>query len=123
LGLRADLEETRGEDYLLNDVVNAIYTKLLTFWDHIDKTSHIAAFLDPRYKHFCFPEKSIEEILNPICQILPISLQNESGNNSINTSYFARRLTAHSDQNLQTQDQVMNYWISAKCADNILPLL
>ncbi|CAG8774124.1 903_t:CDS:2, partial [Racocetra persica] len=41
------------------------------YWEYIDKISHVAAFLDPHYKRYCFPGKTVEEILNPIQHRLP----------------------------------------------------
>src|SRR5437588_12215600 len=71
LGLKAHLEENRGVDYLLKDVIIAIQAKLAIYWSQLENASHVAIFLDPRFKHICFPDLTIEELLTQIITRLP----------------------------------------------------
>ncbi|CAG8577957.1 4792_t:CDS:2 [Funneliformis caledonium] len=66
----SNLEIDYGNDYLLNDVVKAILVKFNNYYNKLEETSHIAAFLDPRYKKYCFSEMTDYEIPIPIRNLL-----------------------------------------------------
>ncbi|CAB5353650.1 unnamed protein product [Rhizophagus irregularis] len=70
LAIKIDLYVDRGEDSLLKDLVVPMKEKFETYYEVLKEPTHIAAFLDPRYKSYCFPEMNDNEILQPIQQKL-----------------------------------------------------
>ena len=40
------------------------------YYKKLESSSHISAFLDPRYKKYCFPEMQDNEIISPIQKLL-----------------------------------------------------
>ena len=47
-------------------MINAMKIKFNEHYEGLEESTHIAAFLDPRYKKYCFLEMSEHEILSPI---------------------------------------------------------
>ncbi|CAB5374907.1 unnamed protein product [Rhizophagus irregularis] len=66
LAIKIDLYVDRGEDSLLKDLIIPMKEKFETYYEVLKESTHIAAFLDPRYKSYCFPEMNDDEILQPI---------------------------------------------------------
>ncbi|CAG8479473.1 11531_t:CDS:2, partial [Scutellospora calospora] len=66
LVLRNDLKQDKGENFQLQYVVNTMLSKFIEYFNLITESLHISAFLNSRYKKYCFPYISIEEILTSI---------------------------------------------------------
>ncbi|CAB4492773.1 unnamed protein product [Rhizophagus irregularis] len=93
LGLLVDLNENRGHNYYLSEVLLAICNKIQEYWTHIDKMTHVPAFFDPRYKTIAYKNLEINEILEPIRNNFPDSaLSNLPSNN--NASIFVQHLSS-----------------------------
>ena len=69
LAIKKDLETSRGDESLLKDAINAMKIKYNEYYKKLESSSHISAFLDPRYKKYCFPEMQDNEIISPIQKI------------------------------------------------------
>ena len=64
LSLIAYLNALNNSEYLLNDMVIQIKSKLENYWNNImDDNLKVLAFFDPRYKNLCFPGMEINSIL------------------------------------------------------------
>ncbi len=123
LALKKDLEADYGEDYLLKDIAEAMSEKFNEYFERLEKPSHIAAFLDPRYKKYCFPEMTDREIQSPIRQKL--EQQQQMGVPIISTkkvSSFLKRLKETTSVIETIDDEVHKYWISAEAEEDIKPL-
>ncbi|CAB4399962.1 unnamed protein product [Rhizophagus irregularis] len=121
LGLLVDLNENRGHNYSLSEVLLAIRNKIQEYWTHIDKMTHVPAFFDPRYKTIAYKNLEINEILEPICNNFPDSaLSNLPSNN--NASIFVQRLTSVRQQRNSNTDELLKYWESADASFDIEPL-
>ncbi|CAI2201974.1 17476_t:CDS:1, partial [Funneliformis geosporum] len=87
------------------------------------ETSHIAAFLDPRYKKYCFQKMISYEIQSPIKSLL--EQQQQQGVHIISTkkvSSFLKKLKEATSDIINEDDKVHKYWISAKAEDDVEPL-
>ncbi|CAB4427392.1 unnamed protein product [Rhizophagus irregularis] len=112
LGLLVDLNENRGHNYSLSEVLLAIRNKIQEYWTHIDKMTHVPAFFDPRYKTIAYKSLEINEILEPIRNNFPGSaLSNLPSNN--NASIFVQRLSSVRQQRNSNTDELLKYWESA----------
>ncbi|CAI2195530.1 15117_t:CDS:1, partial [Funneliformis geosporum] len=83
------------------------------------ETSHIAAFLDPRYKKYCFPEMISYEIQLPIRSLL--EQQQQQGVPIISTkkvSSFLKKLKGTTSVIINEDDEVHKYWISAEAEED-----
>jgi hypothetical protein len=78
LSLIAYLNGQNNDEYILQDIVIRIKEKLEEYWNLIDNNSKLPAFLDPRYKNFCFPAVDVNSILEFVRQKLPISTQTQT---------------------------------------------
>ncbi|CAG8830820.1 5166_t:CDS:1, partial [Racocetra persica] len=117
LALRNDLELDKGENYQLQNIVDAMIYKYIEYFNLITESLHISAFLDPRYKKYCFPNMSIEEILTPIRK--KINLQSTLLPPPKKASSFYQKLL-HSSQQVQTiDDEVQKYWSNAEANESI----
>ncbi|CAG8631490.1 4121_t:CDS:2, partial [Scutellospora calospora] len=78
LSLRNDLESKKDINFSLHYVNDAMLYKYIEYFNLITESLHISAFLDSRYKKYCFPNMTDEEILIPIRQKinqqLPLSI-------------------------------------------------
>ncbi|CAG8453444.1 3192_t:CDS:1 [Scutellospora calospora] len=96
-------------------------SKFIEYFNLITESLHISAFLDPRYKKYCFPNMSIEEILTPIRekidQQLPLIVTKPK-----KLSSFYQKLKYTSQQTQILDDEVKKYWLSAE-ADETINLL
>ncbi|CAB4377452.1 unnamed protein product [Rhizophagus irregularis] len=121
LGLLVDLNENRGHNYSLSEVLLAIRNKIQEYWAHIDKMTHVPAFFDPRYKTIAYKNLEINEILEPIRNNFPDSaLSNLPSNN--NASIFVQRLSSVRQQRNSNTDELLKYWESANASFDIEPL-
>ncbi|CAB4443300.1 unnamed protein product [Rhizophagus irregularis] len=121
LGLLVDLNENRGHNYSLSEVLLAIRNKIQEYWIHIDKMTHVSAFFDPRYKTIAYKDLEINEILEPIRNNFPDSaLGNLPSNNS--ASIFVQRLSSVRQQRNSNTDELIKYWESADASFDIEPL-
>ncbi|CAB4481929.1 unnamed protein product [Rhizophagus irregularis] len=121
LGLLVDLNENRGHNYSLSEVLLAIRNKIQEYWAHIDKMTHVSAFFDPRYKTIAYKNLEINEILEPIRNNFPDSaLSNLPSNN--NASIFVQRLSSVRQQRNSNTDELLKYWESADASFDIEPL-
>ena len=59
LAIKKDLEANNGKDYFLENVAKAILEKFNEYYKRLEKSSHIAAFLNSKYKKYYF-SKMIE---------------------------------------------------------------
>ncbi|CAG8706043.1 15184_t:CDS:1, partial [Dentiscutata heterogama] len=66
LALRTELESDKGNNFLLQHVFNIMLYKHIEYFNLITESLHISAFLDPRYKKYCFSTINSKEILAPI---------------------------------------------------------
>ncbi len=66
LAIKKDLEVNNGEDYLLEDIAKAILEKFNEYYERLEEFFHITAFLDSRYKKYCFLEMTEHKIQSPI---------------------------------------------------------
>ena len=58
-------------------MINSMKIKFNEYYEGLEESTHIAAFLDPRYKKYCFLEMSEHEILSPIRNKLEQQLPSE----------------------------------------------
>jgi len=116
LALRNDLE---NKNFLLEEVVEAMLSKFIEYFNRITESLHISAFLDPRYKKLCFPDMTIEEILTPIRQKIN---QQPSLLVSKKVSSFYQKLKNTSQQAQIMDDEAHKYWLFAE-ADETIKLL
>ena len=58
-------------------MINAMKIKFNEYYEGLEESTHIATFLDPRYKKYCFLEMSEHEILLPIRNKLEQQLLSE----------------------------------------------
>ncbi|CAG8776079.1 22974_t:CDS:2, partial [Gigaspora rosea] len=116
LALRNDLE---NKNFLLEEVVEAMLSKFIEYFNTITESLHISAFLDPRYKKLCFPDMTIEEILTPIRQKIN---QQPSLLVSKKVSSFYQKLKNTSQQAQIMDDEAHKYWLFAE-ADETIKLL
>ncbi|CAB4492724.1 unnamed protein product [Rhizophagus irregularis] len=120
LTIKIDLYADRGEDSLLKDVIIQMREKFETYYEVLKEPTHIAAFLDPRYKSYCFPEMSDNEILQPIQQKLS-QVQPTNIIRSAKVSPFLQKLK--STRGIQiVDDEVTKYWNTNDADENIKPL-
>ncbi|CAG8784210.1 7829_t:CDS:2 [Dentiscutata erythropus] len=94
LALRNNLKSDRGEDFLLEEVVNTILSKYIEYFNLITEFLHISAFLDPRYKKLL----------------------------SKKVSSFYQKLKHTSQQAQIMNDKAHKYWLFAE-ADKTIKLL
>ena len=64
IAIKKDLEFDKRNGYFLENVKAVILEKFNKYYELLKESSHIAAFLDSRYKNYCFPEISDYEIQN-----------------------------------------------------------
>ncbi|CAB4381189.1 unnamed protein product [Rhizophagus irregularis] len=110
LAIKIDLYVDRGEDSLLKDLVVPMKEKFETYYEVLKEPTHIAAFLDPRYKSYCFPEMNDNEILQPIQQKLE-QMQPVTSVSSTKISPFLAKLKSTRGVQI-VDDEVNKYWSS-----------
>ena len=120
LAIKIDLYVDRGEDSLLKDLIIPMKEKFEAYYEVLKESTHIAAFLDPRYKSYCFPDMNESEILQPIQQKLE-QIQPATLARSMKISPFLQKLK--STRNVQIVDnEVTKYWNSNDAEENVKPL-
>ncbi|CAG8612757.1 13531_t:CDS:2 [Dentiscutata heterogama] len=116
LAIKKDLESDKGNNYILQDVVNNMFDKLIIYWDELEESIHISAFLDPRYKKYCFLNKTTEEIFLPIQEKLtkyqPKNLNLQSPKKISSFFQCLKENTQIDEQN----DEVYKYWILSEAS-------
>jgi len=123
IAIKNDLETNKGDEYLLKDVADAMLEKFNNYYEMLENSSHIAAFLDPRYKKYCFLTMSEHEIQLPIRNQLQQKQQLGDPIISIKkTSSFLKKLKETSIIIIPIDDEVHKYWISAKVNKDVKPL-
>ncbi|CAB5387104.1 unnamed protein product [Rhizophagus irregularis] len=120
LAIKIDLYVDRGEDSLLKDLVVPMKEKFETYYEVLKEPTHIAAFLDPRYKSYCFPEMNDNEILQPIQQKLE-QMQPVTSVSSTKISPFLAKLKSTRGVQI-VDDEVNKYWSSNDADESIKPL-
>jgi hypothetical protein len=120
LAIKIDLYVDRGVDSLLNRLTTPMKEKFEIYYENLKESTHIAAFLDPRYKSYCFPEVNDNEILRPIQQKLE-QVQPATSIRPTKSSSFLQKLK--STRNVQVvDDEVTKYWNSNDAEESIQPL-
>ena len=66
LAIKIDLHINRENESLLNDIIIPMKEKYNTYYEILKDSTHISAFLNPRYKKYCFSDISRDEVLLPI---------------------------------------------------------
>ena len=121
LGLLVDLNQDRNSTYPLNEVLVTIRSKIQEYWSQINTMTHVPTFFDPRYKAIAYQGLSINEILDPIRNHLPISTFDSTTNDN-QKSIFVQRLSAISQQRSSNTDELIRYWESVDASFDIEPL-
>jgi hAT family C-terminal dimerisation region len=99
LGMFASLQHYQ-EQSNQNDITNAIYNKLKTYWDrHLSNSSSISAILDPRYKLTTF--NNLEERNDYINHL-----------KTLFSSYMTNSSAIPSRVNLNTSQNSRNYFLN-----------
>jgi hypothetical protein len=120
LAIKIDLYAGRGEDSLLNSMIIPMKEKFKTYYEVLKESTHVAAFLDPRYKSYCFPDMSDNEILQPIQQKLE-QMQPATLVRSSRVSPFLQKLKSTKSVPV-VDDEVTKYWNSNNADESIKPL-
>jgi hAT family C-terminal dimerisation region/Domain of unknown function (DUF4413) len=66
LGIKNHLEKPRSDDYSLQEQINEMKRVFNNYFRQFNKSLHIPAFFDPRYKKISYGNMSREDILQPI---------------------------------------------------------
>jgi hypothetical protein len=123
IAIKKDLESDKGDGYLLENVEAAMLEKFNEYYELLEESSHIAAFLDPRYKNYCFPEMSDYEIQLPIKNKLQQKTDVSISTVSIKkTSSFLKKLKGTTAIMTTMDDEIQKYLISAEAEEDIKPL-
>lgn len=122
LGLLVDLNQNRNCTYPLNEVLVAIRSKIQEYWNQINTMTHVPTFFDPRYKSIAYQGLSINEILDPVRNYLPVSTFDSTTNNNNQRSIFVQRLSSISQQRSANTDELIKYWESVDASFDIEPL-
>ncbi len=117
LAIKIDLYADKGYEFLLNNVINSMKEKFDNYYEILKETTHIFAFLDPRYKNYCFSEMNEEEILLPIQQKLEQE-QPITSKKSTKISPFLQKLKASKNIHI-FNNGVSKYWNSNEVAEDI----
>src|SRR6266540_2764683 len=94
--------------------------KFNEYFEKLEESSHIAAFLDPKYKKYCFSEMTDHEIQSPIRKKL--EQKQQSGISTIPTkkiSSFLKKLKETTSITEVIDDEVHKYWISTEAEEDI----
>lgn len=121
LAIKIDLYADRGDDSLLKDMIIPMREKFETYYEVLKEITHIAAFLDPRYKSYCFPDMNNNEILQPIQQKLE-EIQPATLVRSSKISSFLQKLKSTRSNEQIVDDEVTKYWNSNDAEENVKPL-
>ena len=121
LAIKIDLFANRSNDSLLNDIIIPMREKFNYYYEVLKESTHIAAFLDPRYKKYCFPDMSEENIFLPVQQKLGELQQITLTRPPVKTSSFLQKLKGTSSIYI-VDDEVNKYWNSNEASEDIKPL-
>ena len=119
LAIKIDLHVNRGNESLLNDIIIPMKEKYNTYYEILKDSTHISAFLDPRYKKYCFSDMSRDEVLLPIQNQL--EQQPIIQTRPIQISSFLQKLKGVSNTPV-IDNEVNKYWNSNEAAEDIDPL-
>ena len=122
LANKIDLYVDRGQDCLLKDMIEPMKEKFESYYEILKGLSHVAAFLDPRYKNYCFPDMNDDEVLLPIRQKLEEEQLLTIIRPTSKVSTFLQKLKATRNVHDVVDDEVSKYWNSNEAAENVLPL-
>jgi hypothetical protein len=122
LALRNDLESEKDENFLLHHVNDAMLYKYIEYFNLITESLHISTFLDPRYKKYCFPNMTDEEILIPIRQKINQQSPSLPITKPKKLSSFYQKLKYTTQPKQTINDEVQKYWLYAE-ADETIKLL
>ncbi|GBC23647.1 zinc finger BED domain-containing protein RICESLEEPER 2-like [Rhizophagus irregularis DAOM 181602=DAOM 197198] len=137
-GIRMHLNQSRGENFILQDQVDEMNRVFTNYFDEISETLHVPAFFNSRYKKLAYGDMFQNNIFEPICRV--IANYRESNNthipsqpiqasqrhlmnlSAIETRNFFRNLIALN----QTPQPVLNelelYFTSNSPGDEVVPL-
>ena len=97
--------------------------KFNEYFKKLEESSYIVAFLDFKYKKYCFSGMADHEIQSPIRKKL--EQKQQSGISSIPTkkmSSFLKKLKETTSVTEVIDDEVHKYWISTEAEEDIKPL-
>ncbi|CAB5205976.1 unnamed protein product [Rhizophagus irregularis] len=137
-GIRMHLNQSRGENFILQDQVDEMNRVFTNYFDEISEALHVPAFFDPRYKKLAYGDMSQNNIFEPIrrtmanyrefddthipSQPIQASQRHLMNLSAIETRNFFRNLIAPN----QTPQPVLNelelYFTSNSPGDEIVPL-
>jgi hAT family C-terminal dimerisation region/Protein of unknown function (DUF 659)/Domain of unknown function (DUF4413) len=120
LSIEIELNTNRGDECLLNNVIISMKDKFNYYYEILKESTHIAAFLDPRYKNYCFPNMSETNILLPIQRNL--ESQPLISNRPARMSIFLQKLQATRNTEYIVDDEVKKYWNSNSAEEGVKPL-
>ncbi|CAB4493234.1 unnamed protein product [Rhizophagus irregularis] len=137
-GIRMHLNQSRGENFILQDQVDEMNRVFTNYFDEISEALHVPAFFDSRYKKLAYGDMSQNNIFEPIrramanyresddthipSQPIQASQRHLMNLSAIETRNFFRNLIAPN----QTPQPVLNelelYFTSNSPGDEIVPL-
>ncbi|CAB4489353.1 unnamed protein product [Rhizophagus irregularis] len=137
-GIRMHLNQSRGENFILQDQVDEMNRVFTNYFDEISETLHVPAFFNSRYKKLAYGDMFQNNIFEPICKVIanyresndthipsqPIQASQRHLMNlsAIETRNFFRNLIALN----QTPQPVLNelelYFTSNSPGDEVVPL-
>ncbi|GBC16343.2 zinc finger BED domain-containing protein RICESLEEPER 2-like [Rhizophagus irregularis DAOM 181602=DAOM 197198] len=137
-GIRMHLNQSRGENFILQDQVDEMNRVFTNYFDEINEALHVPAFFDPCYKKLAYGDMSQNNIFEPIrramanyresddthipSQPIQASQRHLMNLSAIETRNFFRNLIAPN----QTPQPVLNelelYFTSNSPGDEIVPL-
>ncbi|CAB5210824.1 unnamed protein product [Rhizophagus irregularis] len=137
-GIRMHLNQSRGENFILQDQVDEMNRVFTNYFDEINEALHVPAFFDPRYKKLAYGDMSQNNIFEPIrramanyresddthipSQPIQASQRHLMNLSAIETRNFFRNLIAPN----QTPQPVLNelelYFTSNSPGNEIVPL-
>ncbi|CAG8746722.1 8101_t:CDS:2, partial [Rhizophagus irregularis] len=69
-GIKNHLEKSRNDDYKLQAQINEMKRVFNNYFGQFNKSLHIPAFFDPRYKKSSYGNMSREEVFQPIQELM-----------------------------------------------------
>ena len=104
-------------------MIEPMKEKFNNYYEILKGLSHISAFLDPRYKNYCFPSMNDENVLSPIRQKLEeeqLLISTRLATPRI--SSFLQKLKSTRNIHDVVDDEVSKYWNSNEADESINPL-
>ena len=119
LAIKIDLNVDRGQNSLLKDMIEPMKEKFNNYYEILKGLSHISAFLDPRYKNYCFPNMNDESVLLPIRQKLDEEQLSSIRPATPKIFSFLQKLKSTRNTHNVIDDEVSKYWNSNKADKSI----